>query len=304
MPMLLIKGNFHLSGHTRPDGDTVPFIPDYVGEWKLVQGCHKPEPAADGHVDVRLEGIDALETHYSGNYGTEERQPRKFADAATDAMLTWLGFTDIRRTLDLQTGHETISATPDRVPGYILTRGSDVFGRCVALVVPGPPVGASGYEIDVRATLLEKTANQHLLAEGLAYPTFYSGFPAELRRAMTAAALTAKADPGKGIWNITSDTLGDVTLTGAKVTGMASITDNGAVILPKLFRRLKEYLSLGNTSLACFPAYLGGAADKFRVLSADHESKLITGLHNVVEITNGETVKMTHPSEELLFDEK
>ncbi|MEU3354624.1 nuclease [Streptomyces sp. NPDC037389] len=303
MSMLLIKGNFHLSGHTRPDGDTIPFIPDYVGEWKLVRGCHTPAPGPDGHVDVRLEGIDALETHYSGNYGTEERQPRKFADAATDALLTWLGFSDIRRTPDPDTGRETISATPNSVPGYILTRGSDVFGRCVALVVPGVPPGASGYEIEVKPKLLEKTANQHLLAEGLAYPTFYSGFPDELRRALTAAALAAKADPGKGVWNVTAGALGDVTLTGAKVTGMSSITED-VVILPKLFRRLKEYLSLGNTSLACFPAYLGGAADKFRTLSGDHVSTLVTGLHNIVEITNGETVKMTHPSEELLFDEK
>ncbi|MDT0448256.1 nuclease [Streptomyces hesseae] len=303
MSMLLIKGNFHLSGHTRPDGDTIPFIPDYVGEWKLVRGCRKPAPGPDGHVDVRLEGIDALETHYSGNYGTEERQPRKFADAATDALLTWLGFSDIRRTPAPDTGGETISATPNSVPGYILTRGSDVFGRCVALVVPGVPPGASGYEIEVKPKLLEKTANQHLLAEGLAYPTFYSGFPDELRRALTAAALAAKADPGKGVWNVTAGSLGDVTLSGAKVTGMSSITDD-VVILPKLFRRLKEYLSLGNTSLACFPAYLGGAADKFRTLSGDHASNLITGLHNIVEITNGETVKMTHPSEELLFDEK
>lgn len=37
----------------------------------------------------------------------------------------------------------------------------------------------------------------------------------------------------------------DLTLTGVKITGMASLTaDDGAVILPKLFRRLKEYLDL------------------------------------------------------------
>ncbi|MEV0368810.1 nuclease [Streptomyces sp. NPDC050636] len=302
MPMLLIKGSFHLSGRTRPDGDTVAFIPDYVGEWKLVRGCHKPEPAKDGHVDVRLEGIDALETHYKGNYGTEERQPRKFADAATDTLLTWLGFTDIRRTVDPENGHENISATPDRVPGFVLTRGSDTFGRCVALVGRGVPPGASGYEIDVKTRLLKQTANHHLLTEGLAYPTFYSGFPADLRRELAAATQQAQAGPGKGVWNTTSGSLGDVTLTGAKITGMSSITDD-AVILPKLFRRLKEYLSLGNTSLTCLPAYLGGAADRFRILSAD-PPRFLTGLHNIVEITNSETVKMTHPSEDLLFDEK
>ncbi|MEV4742556.1 nuclease [Streptomyces sp. NPDC049555] len=302
MPMLLIKGSFHLSGRTSPDGDTVPFIPDYVGEWKLVQGCHKLQPAKDGHIDVRLEGIDALETHYSGNYGAEERQPPKFGDAATDALLTWLGFHDIRRTFDPESGHDTISATPDTVAGFVLTRGSDIFGRCVALVGRGAPPGPSGYEIDVKPALLKKTANHHLLGEGLAYPTFYSGFPAELRRELTAATVQARTAPGKGVWNTTGDGLGDVTLTGAKVTAMTSITTD-AVILPKLFRRLKEYLSLGNTSLACLPAYLGGAADKFFLLS-DRQSPEVTGLHNVVEISDGGTVRMTHPSEEILFVEK
>ncbi len=302
MPMLLIKGSFHLSGRTRPDGDTVPFIPDYVGEWKLVRGCKKPEPEKDGHVDVRLEGIDALETHYTGNYGTEERQPRKFADAATEKLLTWLRFTDIRYTVDPRNGHENISATPDSVPGFVLTGGSDIFGRCVALVGRGVPPGASGYEIDVKAELLKQTANHYLLTEGLVYPTFYAGLPADLRRELTAASRQAKADPGKGVWNMTSGSLGDVTLTGAKITGMSSITHD-VVILPKLFRRLKEYLSLGDTSLAGFPVYLAGAADKFRILSAT-PSRLLTGLQNVVEVTNGETVKMTHSSEDLLFDEK
>ncbi|MEU9482551.1 hypothetical protein AB0D83_02590 [Streptomyces decoyicus] len=69
-------------------------------------------PAADGHVNVRLEGIDALETHYIGNYGQEEHQPLPYAHAAADELLNWLGFANIQRS-----PNETVTATPDSVPG-------------------------------------------------------------------------------------------------------------------------------------------------------------------------------------------
>ncbi|MFF0474463.1 nuclease [Streptomyces sp. NPDC004284] len=303
MPMLLIKGSFHLSGFTAPDGDTVPFIPDYVGEWKLVRGCEKPQPARDGHVDIRLEGIDALETHYSGNYGDEKRQPAKFGDQATDALLTFLGFSDIRRTPDPHHPHDMISATPESVPGFILTNGADVFGRCVAFACVGEPPGASGYELDVSVKLLkERTANYHLLSEGLVYPTFYEGLLPVLRNALADGKAEAQAGVGKGIWNIATDSMGDVTLSGAKITGMDSITGD-VVILPKLFRRMKEYFSLGNTTLDALPAYLAGAADKFLDLTQTDPKEQI-GLHRIVEITNGNTVRMTIPSEKILFKPK
>ncbi|MEU1229941.1 nuclease [Streptomyces sp. NPDC005828] len=303
MPMLLIKGSFHLSGHTAPDGDTVPFIPDYVGEWKLVRGCEKPQPERDGHVDIRLEGIDALETHYTGNYGDEERQPAKFGDEATNALLTFLGFRDIQRTPDPHHPHDMISATPESVPGFILTNGADVFGRCVAFACVGDPPGASGYELDVSVKLLkERTANYHLLSLGLAYPTFYQGLLPVLRDALADGKAEAQAGIGVGIWNTTADAFGDVTLTGAKITGMQSITDD-VVILPKLFRRLKEYFSLGNTTLDAFPAYLAGAADKFLDLTQAKPKEQI-GLHRIVEITDTNTVRMTLPPEKILFKPK
>ncbi|MEU9482552.1 hypothetical protein AB0D83_02595 [Streptomyces decoyicus] len=95
--------------------------------------------------------------------------------------------------------------------------------------------------------LLKKTANHHLLTEGLVYPAYYTGLPSDLRLELTAAVHQAQAAPDKGLWP------SDVTMAGAKVTGMSSITKD-VVIFPKLFRRLKEYLALGNPSRAGFPA--------------------------------------------------
>ncbi len=294
MPMLLIEGSFKVSETAKPDGDTVPFIPDNVADWKLVPGCKPILPAADGHANIRLEGIDALETHYGGSYGPDQHQPIELAHQAADELLKWLGFTSIVRKAD-----ETVTLTPTSVPGFILTRGTDIYGRCVALVGRGAPPGCTGYEINVDDALLKKTANHYLLSLGLVYPTFYTGFPVSLRNVLAAAAKQAReSTPPLGVW------AKDVTQSGVKITGMASLTaDDGAVILPKLFRRLKEYLDLNPTdpSLTCFPSYLGGGADKFYLPPA---TKQITGLQHAVEITNGNTVKMTHQPEEIIFDEK
>ncbi|MGW6846097.1 thermonuclease family protein [Streptomyces sp. NPDC054958] len=290
--MLLIRGSFRVNGGTRPDGDTIPFIPDDVADWRLVPGCTGVLPKADGRASVRLEGIDALETHYTnGSYGPERRQPRKFAHEAADALLTWLRFTSIERHDD-----ETVTTVPDKVPGYILTSGTDMFGRCVALVGRGVPPAYSGYRIDVDKERLERTANHHLLKSGLAYPTFYDGLSADLREVLRAAAVEAKeATPPKGLW------AKDVTVEGAEIDGISSITDDtGAVILPKLFRRLKDYFDAApeNRSLVGFRAFLAGAGDKFRILPDGEE---LMGLHRVVEISQDQVLRMTHPSEDLLF---
>ncbi|MEY2229534.1 thermonuclease family protein [Streptomyces sp. BF23-19] len=291
--MLLIRGSFRVNGGTKPDGDTIPFIPDDVADWRLVPGCTGVLPKADGRVSVRLEGIDALETHYTnGSYGPERHQPLKFAHAAADALLTWLRFTSIERHDD-----ETVTTVPDKVPGYILTSGTDMFGRCVALVGRGTPPAYSGYRITVDKEKLERTANYHLLKSGLAYPTFYDGLAVELRDVLRAAAVEAKeSTPPKGLW------AKDVTVEGAEIDGIASITndDTGVVILPKLFRRLKDYFDAvpENCSLAGFRAFLAGAGDTFRILPDGEE---LMGLHRVVEITEDQILRMTHPSEDLLF---
>ena len=62
--------------------------------------------------------------------------------------------------------------------------------------------------------------------------------------------------------------------------------------MPKLFRRLVDYLHLGDDSMAGFSAFLDQAADKFFILSTGHST---TGLDAIVEVT-GNNVKMTGPS--------
>ncbi|MFF4442795.1 thermonuclease family protein [Streptomyces sp. NPDC001621] len=285
MPMLLIKGFYEIKG-TQPDGDTVHFTADDPTEWSLVGGGagRAVEHNAVGRATLRLDAIDALETHYGP---TRVHQPPQFAHAARDELLSRLGFTDVQRG----SGETVTATTPETVPGFILTRGADVHGRCVALAGNGPAPGTSGLEIDVDAAVLRTTVNHHLLTEGLAYPTFYRSLFTSLRTEMAAAATEAR-EAGRGLWP------SDVTTTGAKITGLASLTDD-AVILPKLFRRLVDYLHL-SMPLACLPAFLAGVQDRFSILSTGERR---AGLHHIVEVTNDHTVRMTHPPEDLLFED-
>ncbi|MEV0174628.1 thermonuclease family protein [Streptomyces sp. NPDC050803] len=285
MPMLLIKGFYDIKG-SQPDGDTVHFTADDPAQWSLVGGGlgRAVEHSAVGRAKLRLDAVDAPETHYGPN---RVHQPLPSAHAARDELLRRLGFTDVQRRPD-----ETVTATtPDTVPGFVLTRGADVHGRCIALAGRGTPPGTSGLEIDVDVAVLRTTINHQLLAQGLAYPTFYRSLFTTLRTEMATVAKEAR-DAGRGLWP------SDTTLTGAKITGLDSLTDD-VLVLPKLFRRLVDYLRLG-MPLACSPAFLAGVGDRFSILSTGERC---VGLHRVVEVTNGQTLRMTHPPEDLLFED-
>ncbi|SED98542.1 thermonuclease family protein [Streptomyces sp. TLI_105] len=285
MPMLLIKGFYDIRG-SQPDGDTVHFTAADPAEWSLVGGGggRAVEHSAVGRAKLRLDAVDALETHYGPS---RDHQPLQFAHAARDELLKSLGFTDVQRQPD-----ETVTATtPETVPGFVLTRGTDVHGRCVALAGAGTPPGTSGLEIDVDVAVLRTTVNHHLLVEGLAYPTFYRSLFTSLRAEMAAVAVQAR-EARRGLW------ASDVTTAGAKITGLASLTDD-VVILPKLFRRTVDYLRLA-MPLSCYPAFLAGVQDRYSVLSTGERR---AGLHHIVEVTNGHTVRMTHQPEDLVFED-
>ena len=284
MAMFLIAGSFRVMG-AQPDGDSIRFTPDNLANWDLITGPNRVRRNAAGAAQLRLDAIDALETHY-GNPRTH--QPLGLAHAAAGELLDWLGFSNVVRA-----ENETVtSSSPDMVPGHIFTRAADLYGRCIALVGRGDPPQADGSSVFVDVDVLRTTANHHLIGQGLVYPTYYRALFSDLRNELTAAATQAR-DNGLGVWP------SDQTTTGAEVTGLAALEDD-IVIVPKLFRRLVDYLRLGDDSLAGFPAFLDQAADEFFILSTGHST---TGLDAVVDVT-GNNVTMTRPIEDLVFDEK
>lgn len=288
MPMTLIQGSFRIL-KAAPDGDSIRFYPNDPEAWQKLSKSIRANHQGGGQ--LRLDAIDALETHYHPRIGHigNKHQPRKYGEAAADELLKFLGFKEFTRG-----NNEVItSAQPEEVPGYILTRFADKYGRSVAFVFKGDSKEADGSDVYLDESLLKQSANYYLLAEGLVYPTFYSKLYPDTRKELSAVTKKAR-DQNKGLWS------SDKTNEGFDLENLKTITDS-VVILPKLFRRLLDYLAIndGSASLKGFPDYLQSHDDKLIIVPDTH----VTGFDYVVKV-DGQNVKLTSLPEDLVFMEK
>jgi endonuclease YncB( thermonuclease family) len=285
--MLCLAGTFPIKG-TEPDGDSVRFRPADPADWAKVPGAHQVRTNATGAAQLRADSIDALETHYTPTGGHTLHQPLELGHAAAAELLDWLGFTGVVRE-----GEKVTAVADDGQPGFILTRGADQYGRCVALIGRGDPPVASGKTLHVGLDLLRETVNHRLISTGLVFPTYYTNIYVDLRDELTQQ-VTAARQAATGVF------AGDLTQTGVTVESLATLTDE-AVILPKLFRRLTDYLQLNgdDPSLAGFAAFLSQQDDELWVIPTGQK----TGLDTVVDVA-GQTVKLERLPEELVFEEK
>jgi endonuclease YncB( thermonuclease family) len=226
-----------------PDGDTVKFRPDSPA---LVEGLRRPsgtppDISARG-ISVRLEAIDALETHFS-----EAHQELTGANAARDRLLKLLGFTGV--TFFEDHPNKVKAADQDSIRGHVLSNGIDANGRLIGFVYPGDPDEPDGADVYLDEARTDQSANVTLLAEGLAYPTFYATLPASLRTHLAKTSRTAR-DAGMGLWPRSK----------ADPNGKAGVPDLNAlqqlVMWPKLFRRIVPYLATGATDFKKFDAWL------------------------------------------------
>jgi hypothetical protein len=143
----------------------------------------------------------------------------------------------------------------------------------IALVGRGDPPRDDGASVFVDVDVLRITANHQLITQGVVYPTYYRALFPDLRNELTVAANQAR-DSGLGVWP------SHETTTGFDVTGLDALQDD-IVILPKLFRRLVDYLHLGDDSMPGLPAFLDQAADKFFTVhrALDHRAGRDRGNH-------------------------
>src|SRR4051812_25708368 len=280
MPLNLIKGHF-TPLHSQPDGDSLHFVPDNPAAFAILH--LRAHASTHGGVQLRLDAIDALETHYAPRVsgGFLQHQPLHLAHAAGAQLLSVLGFTDVHRD-----GETVTASTPEQTPGYILTRFADTHGRPVAFAYAGPSDHDDLSDVFVSEDLLRQSANFQLMAQGLVYPTYYSKLFPDLRNVLTTAAAQARGDK-TGVWQA------DASTSGASITSLQALDDE-LVILPKLFRRLVDFFALGGGSVALdgFLDFLASRDDRLFVLSDGHA----TGLDNITQV-EGQTVRLTHPPE-------
>src|SRR4051812_20750043 len=287
MPMTLVKGHYRIVGAS-PDGDSVRFYPLDPGVWAAAGIVVRRN--STGGVQLRLDAIDALETHYTPPHARSPwRQPVDLGDGAASALLDLLGFQTVVRVERVYAP----SATPEETPGYILTRFADKYGRAVATAFPGGRRGrgVDGSSVYLDVDELHRSVNYQLLGAGWVYPTFYSQLYVDLREDLAAAAVAART-AGKGVW------AQDATLSGFRLASRTELSED-LVILPKLFRRLAEYLSLdetGKVSLAGFPAFLAAHGDRLFTVPAGQATTLDTLITR-----RGQTLTLTLPPEQIVF---
>jgi endonuclease YncB( thermonuclease family) len=219
--LLCLRGELVVVGKS-PDGDSIRFRPDSPDLVRTLENGARARASSDGTFQLRLDGIDAPETHYNAH-----AQP--LGAPARDALLAWCGFRDVRWA-----GDQVSASTPAAIPAAALAKLVDINGRPVVFLLRGdlPP---DGQQADVA---LDATANAEMLRTGDAYGTFYSSTDPSLRDELRAIARTARAD-SLGVWPV--DASG-----GFLLTSQDSIGPDGALILPKLFRRCTDYLRSRN----------------------------------------------------------
>ena len=110
MSLYLIKGQYRIV-HSQPDGDSVHFFPSAADAFTRLH--LDVRLGASGAAQLRLDAIDALETHYTppGHGGHSMHQPLELAHAAGARLLELIGFTGVVRD-----GEVVASATPDATP--------------------------------------------------------------------------------------------------------------------------------------------------------------------------------------------
>lgn len=228
-----------------PDGDTIKFRPDTPALVNtLPRQSGRPANINSRGISVRLEAVDALETHFE-----ETHQELLGANAARDFLLARLGFTNVEFFADQPNKVE--SADQDEIRGHVLANGIDANGRLIAFVYPGEHPGPDGAVVFVDETLAGQSVNGALLSEGHAYPAFYDTLPATLRAHFATIATSARTtNPPIGLW---PRAVGDP-------DGPAEASDLSAlqqlVIWPKLFRRAVSYLGSGFSGFDAFDAWL------------------------------------------------
>jgi hypothetical protein len=286
MAYTLIKGTFRIVGF-EPDGDSIRFAPADPTLVDHLPGMTKTTPPG-GSIQLRLECIDSLETHYLAGSSQMQHQPLVLADAGRNGLLALLGFTGVTTN-----GNKVTGCNADDQPGYILANKGDSHGtRPVSYAFTGAAAEADGASVFLNVARLKQSANYKMVELGLAYPMYYEGAFYDLRAAFDAAVATARATPTVGsVWP------SDVTSSGFTVPAFSTLVNTSAV-WPKLFRRVSNYFhdNPQAADLSGLVTWLASEPDP----CFDLVNQTWTKLHEFVDVTAG-SAKLTRDVTQLVF---
>jgi endonuclease YncB( thermonuclease family) len=275
MPFTLIKGTFHVVGYS-PDGDSIRFRAKNPEHWSKINGL-PPQLNEDNHVQIRLIGIDSLETHF-----LDCQQSMKWAISAANFLLQALEIDDVK----WDQNKNTVINANDKVDGFILANKTDQHGRPLGFVFKGKINEVDGCDFFLPLDLFYQSINYQSLLHGESYPTYYRGIAPTLRSKMTNAVNHARRQ-GLGLWRF------DSTNKGFNVWDLFA-EDKTVVVLPKLFRRLVSHLET-NENLDTFK---NSVIKSEKVLILPHKSKK---LFRDIIIQEDHFVKLVELPEDLIY---
>lgn len=237
-----VKGVFSLL-NAQPDGDSIHFKPDNDKAFQGLRNEHRARPNKNGEYQLRFEGIDAPELHYG-----DGAQPR--GKEARDALLKLLGFEQVTYKNDAYaakagTGVTVTASTPAAIRGVVLTKALEVHGRPISFLLTEEDGKTHDLEsmssYAVGKEILNDTVNAKMVAAGEAYPLLYTSTPRPHRDYFRDLAAAAR-EKGSGVWK--ADSTAEFV---ARVPGQPHARDNicqpnGALLYPKIFRRLIDML--------------------------------------------------------------
>lgn len=275
----VLKGTFHVVGYS-PDGDSIRFKADEPEQWLKLEG-RSVKPNRKGHAQLRIEAIDTLETHFMTHH-----QPAPLADLATENLFSLLGITDV----EWSKNRSQVTSAKDGVAGYVLSRGTDKYGRPITFLFTDIEELAGKSSVFLDEELAQKSVNYKMIYDGFAYPTFYDGFFYDLRAEFASATKLARATR-RGIWEV------DKTRDFIKVDTLSDITDTH-VLLPKLFRRMADYIvKNGRFDGDDFIDQLKAKREKVMILNILH----FTHLDNLIHVNRAGEIRFTQDPENLVF---
>ncbi len=274
----VVAGTFHVKGF-QPDGDSIRFQANKPENWDFFTWETEADKAAKKK-QLRVESIDALETHYEGYH-----QPRPFALAALESLLELLNIQSVVYSLSVT----QIVDADDGKAGFIASASTDRFGRPVSYLFPKNANLTDGVVMDSATLPIEDSINFQLAREGLVYPTFYTTTDrvfAEKIRAVVARARKTK----RGIWSI--DKTSDFTLLDIRAL------QEDILLMPKLFRRLVGFFD-NYSDFGKLGEYMAKQRDNL-VLWDGTKKKSLADLMKI----SGRRIQMKTPVEDILFSPK